>query len=204
MIDHKYKYVYIHIPKTGGTSVEQSLIQVHHPEIVKPVAFWPDDLKEAFVVGNSSNQHWSLDMFDKYTDYRSFCTVRNPFDRIVSEYIYIHNGYNMSRSPLPDLDFPTFVKRDLIESLAFPYHSQCQIAFINTPINHVDYIIKFENLQEDFNIVCDKIGIPKQQLPHKNPTKHKHYTEYYDDETREIVAKKYARDIEYFGYEFGE
>jgi uncharacterized protein YpuA (DUF1002 family) len=69
----------------------------------------------------------------------------------------------------------------------------------------VDFIGKFENLNNDFNIVKNKLNIDVQ-LPHSNITnlKKKHYTEYYTQKTRDIIAEKFKVDIEYFGYEFGK
>ena len=66
----------------------------------------------------------------------------------------------------------------------------------------VDYIGKFENLAEDTAKVFKQLGIEGASLPHKNISNHENYRSYYTDDTRDIVAERYARDIEYFGYEF--
>ena len=139
----------------------------------------------------------------------TFGFVRNPWDRAVSGWKF--GSYGMDWN----MNFVDFC-RNLKKLELYPKNKQAsdglllhiceQHSFLICEEKKIkaDFIGKFENLQEDFNIICDKIGIPQQQLPHKNKSKHKHYTEYYDDETQAIVAEKYAKDIEYFGYEFGE
>jgi hypothetical protein len=159
-----------------------------------------------------------------------FTFVRNPYERLVSRYVHMKSFFieekDRPQSLIVDLVLESSLKKYFDyhniefteDNFTFPRfvkfaqknsdrHWESQIDKFERQVislDNIDFIGRFENLQEDFNIICDKIGIPRQQLPHKNKSKHKHYTEYYNDETRQIVAEKYAKDIEYFGYKFGK
>ena len=176
-------------------------------------SFW-NFLKVNTEVGDHGN---NIEFDESWNDYFKFTIVRNPWDRLLScwkqklavrvktscpedECRFYHNLLGLE---FPGgLTFAEFVKTLNADNLYADKHWAPLYSLIN--LDSVDFIGRFENLQEDFYTICDKIGIPRQKLSHANSTKHKHYTEYYDDESREIVAEKYAKDIEYFGYEFGE
>jgi hypothetical protein len=149
------------------------------------------------------------DYCEHYKEYFTFTIVRNPYDKMVSQYKYFTESQNAKPTKKVKEYFKGYTfKKFLKKFYTKPYvgDSTHRIIYMDMlhPVDQIDFIGRFENLQEDFDIICEKIGIPQQQLPHNNKTEHKHYTEYYDDETREIVAEKYAKDIEYFGYKFGE
>lgn len=144
-----------------------------------------------------------------FKSYFKFSFVRNPFSKCLSEFFWEkkHLKESLNFNEWVKLKLSNLIKTSAnnkikmrqkhnLEQYKFLYNKQDKL--------DVDFIGKFEKLQQDFNTICDKIGIPKQQLPHKNKSKHRHYTEYYDDETQQIVAEKYAKDIELFGYKFGE
>jgi len=191
MISDKHKVVFLHVPKCAGTSMEVYLKNF-----------------EFYIVGHYHTCHRELLKNNKYKNYYKFSFVRNPYDKMVSEFKWYTDQSNKWNSPhcreyYKGLDFKTFVSQFITLHLGDPYHQCSQYSILN-PLEQINFIGRFENLQQDFNVVCDKIGIPQQQLPHKNKNKHKNYTEYYDDETKQIVSEIYAKDIEYFGYKFGE
>ena len=131
--------------------------------------------------------------------------IRNPWDRLVSR-------YEWQKFVLPEshINFKTITQRTFKEfikqraSAIFDKWCYCDLMCDKNGKRVVDFVGRFENLQNDFDIVCDKIRTRRQQLPNTNHLKRKNYIEYYDNETREIVAQVFQRDIEYFDYKFGE
>jgi hypothetical protein len=202
IISDSHNFVFVATTKTASTSIEKRL----NP--------YKAEYKVTHLVG-SYNRHCPLKIiYEKFPfieDCFKFAIVRNPFDWVASWYFYRKSnsipGGKTNSNCTDDVEFKEWLTNP--ESTAYNEKgvgltmSQLDIIQGNEKIS-MDFVGKYENLQEDFNIICDKIGIPRQKLPHANKSKHKHYTEYYDDETREIVAQKYAKDIEHFGYKFGD
>ena len=174
------KPIWIRTPKCAGTSIMRIL--KHKP--IQIVKFGEVEKCKK----NTIN----------FNEAYKFAFVRNPFDRCVSSW-----RYSLKKRWFGG-NFNQFVESKFCDVTFLPLTRHLSLDPLDLKIDYLDFIGKVENIQEDFNIVCDKIGISKQKLPHRNRTKHKHYTKYYDEETKSIVAEKFAKDIEMFGYEFGE
>lgn len=78
---------------------------------------------------------------------------------------------------------------------------QCERFVDETGEVLVDFIGRFETLEEDFNKVCNRLSI-ERRLPHKNPSKHASYRDYYNERTCRLVKDAFAQDIALLGYEF--
>lgn len=183
----KQKYVYYRTPKCGSTSIVKYLTA--HTEIS--------------TAGNS------ISFNSAWENYFKFAIVRNPWDRLLSAWQdKVRKQWNEKyRFPqfrikyfeqFHDKDFSFFVNNFKTDEDIHLHSQHTQIC-----TDHIDFIGRFENAREDFKTICNKIGRPNAYLAHENKSKHRNYIDYYDDETRETVAKQYAKDIECFGYTFG-
>ena len=124
--------------------------------------------------------------------YFKFTVVRNPWDKVVSLY---HHRFG----PNPAISFSEFVDKYIKRSVDWDLYTIKKEPRCN-------FYIRFENLEEDIERVCQILRIPfnKKRIQHyKLGNKiHNHYRDYYDDKTREIVRKVYQREINFFKYTF--
>tara|TARA_Y100000310_G_C20633704_1_gene790045 strand:+ start:113 stop:814 length:702 start_codon:yes stop_codon:yes gene_type:complete len=232
MISEKYKFIFIHVYKTGGVSIQSSILNtlksnVFNNETVSDLSELGCKIKTLSGRGREDRSHITASTYrhlllkenrlDVWNNYFKFAFIRNPWDRLVS--LYFHNMKN-NEVFRKKYDSDVFVQKSFNKFLlkytsnkkisnkilikGFNYGLLTNIDWISNSSREpiIDFVGRFENLQEDFDVICKKTGMPKQKLPHENKTNHKHYTEYYNEETKGLVAQKYAKDIEYFGYEF--
>ena len=139
---------------------------------------------------------------ERFERYFKFAIVRNPWARLVSEYEFIlrypdHGRHDRVRRLG---GFEKFVDMQIPRRDAYQLDVLCD----RRGRMLMDFIGRLEALDDDWRTICERIDIPYQPLPKKNVGKRRPYTDYYTPGLRDRVARHWAREIETFGYAYGE
>lgn len=199
MISHKHKFIFIHIPKTGGTSIEEAL----HDESCQLLAGEWDYGR----VRHAPLNHLTLqELADsglvtpaQINAYFKFCFVRNPWDRLISEISC--RWLSPWFKDMPMAQRIRYACAQAADPTGIANHLRPQADFVTATGLQMDFIGRFEHLEDDFAEVCRLLGV-KATLPHRNRSEHRPYQEYYDAESRSLIAHTYRRDIDAFHYTF--
>lgn len=189
---NELKAIFIHIPKTGGNSIQKALFD--NPSVHVP---WSDYYKK------------SPKKFEKFF---KFAVVRNPWDRLVSSFFYLKNGgmndedKKWTSENIKDFNnFEEFVlgwinDKNIYKGIHFIPQTYW-ICDENKKIM-VDFIARLETINQDFLFIANKVGSTKKKIEKINTSERSQYRNYYSDKTIEIVKNIYKDDIELFGYDY--
>jgi len=200
-ISNKYNCIFVHIPKTAGTSIE-SVFGMHGDRLnvgIKPYLNQKSDYDNLF--GNNLQHLTAFEIKSKiqnYSDFYKFSFVRNPWDKFVSVTLWEGPKTKVNKNMSKD----QFKKKALNKMKFAKLHYMPQVDYIfHSGSLLVDFVGKFENLEEDFQKVCDSLNV-NFKLEYRMKVDHKPYQEYYNQEMIDFVSDFYSKDIEYFGYDF--
>jgi hypothetical protein len=215
---HDHQALYFPIPKVACSSLKATCADLLG--LTLPADTWkPDAFRRYHVELHTESRPLVIgrDQLTRYGGYWRFAFVRNPWDRLVSCFCekirhgddeHFVNGVSKVLVPYgvfhPGMTFAKFVRAvDRIPDEVADGHLRSQHTFIADPSGSliVDYLGRFESLEDDFQAVRQRLGA-EISLPHLLPSQRRGYREYYDTTTRNLVARRYARDIQLFGYAF--
>jgi len=215
LLSVKYNFLFVHIAKTGGTSVRAALAPLRWRDPLYIPQFIASRLSHAtgHRIASKLPRHAKIiaakemlpqELFDKLF---KFAFVRNPWDLQVSSWHHLKR----ERPHLVEhlTDFESFIRWKLDPERPYQYHIDTSIELQTDYLKDldgtilVDFIGRYENLQADYEEVCRHIGIKPPSLPHKRQAKdRKDYRDYYNDATAELITVFFQPDVETFGYSF--
>ena len=195
LISDKKRFLFVHIQKTGGTSLTRHL-KSQIPDL------------QLYFKAHTIYAYAET----KYNIFYKAAFVRNPFDRLVSWYF----AMDRSRKNPPNRLQTEAMKRantfeEFIYNCGDVSFKEGWRPFSNNQFDYLldregnmsmDFIGRFESIGEDSKILCQHLGLKDIEIPHINSSSHKDYRYYYNDATRKIIAKKFEKDLDYFKYSF--
>ncbi len=199
MLSLKKNFLFVHIPKTAGNTIQDVLLE--YSEDTKVTRTCQDGINCFGIVSEkySTQKHSPLREYQQklpeilFNNLFKFTCVRNPWDRLISFYFSPHRGkVNWDREAFIDFAQTVPPALSFLDTAASSQRST----------NPIDFIIRYENLENDFLTVCNRIDIPCKSLPHLNKSNRRYYKDYYDNDLIEFVHNLFANEISLFGYTF--
>lgn len=204
MISDQLRFVFVHIPRTAGTSVETVLA----PYARDPIGFTAHDntiLAHKHATAAELRAHVGAETWRRAF---TFSIVRNPWARMHSDYHFFRDIAPALRSGFDPLEchLTDMAARHTFDGWLHACADEldiCQSSYL-THLDGtllVDFVARFEHITADFARICRCLGI-HAELPRLNRTRHGDYRLAYTPAGAALVARYAARDLTRFGYTF--
>ncbi|MDP5030969.1 sulfotransferase family 2 domain-containing protein [Paraglaciecola sp.] len=224
MISHKHKCIFVHIPKCAGTSIEnilghfdghegragqdhRSIRMIEQPGLQLSVFKNADNIKdyirrvrEGFRSQANPNNGLTVNA-KQYQEYFKFTVVRNPWHRALSWYKNVlrdeihQKNYGIN----PNLSFEQFITQ--FAGTGYLRPQTYWLKEFNGKIN-LDYVVKFENLAEDYMKAAELGNLPNVPLPHKIEGEKGNFDKNFTQNAINFIADFYKEEIQLFQYKF--
>jgi len=215
MISLKKNFLFIHVPKTGGNSI-QNILRDYSEDKIVTLARHQDGIERFEVRNDTYNivKHSTLSHYKKviepeiYEKLFKFCTIRNPWDMLISFYFSPHRGViEWNRESFINIinQVETIRNYIVIRPLTDKINRRLGVNIfpnLKSIDSDIDFIMRFEHLNDDFKKVCKILDIPFTPLPHRNKSNRKHYSQYYDAELIKLVKARFKDEIKLGEYSY--
>ena len=213
IINHTYRFIFLHVPKTAGTSITRWLSTLtgwndielggtHYGEEIQAIYGRRFKLHKH----SPAMQVRSIVGEDIWSNYYKFAVVRDPFDRLVSTYQFYrewdHPGVAAVKAMTSfdeflDSDYFTHDRRNPTR----PSGLQCSFLGLDNGVT-LNQLCRFETLDADVAQIADAIGVEPPALDRVNSSARADTDSYYTPSTRTLAARLYEPDFALLDYPF--